>query len=462
MSSPLHAFGDDSLGRLDGLAVAALIRDRHVSRREVVDAALNRLASVPGLHAAGVLDADRAIAEIARPTAGPFSGVPTFVKDNVDVAGLPTGHGSEAVVAKPARRDSPLTRTLRQQGFVLLGKSRLPEFGFNASSEFMTEEPVRNPWHRDYSSGASSGGAAALVAAGVVPLAHANDGGGSIRIPAACCGLVGLKPSRGRLAPMPLERVMPVNIVNDGVVTRSVRDTAHFLASAERRHRSLPPIGLVEAPSARRVRVGLVLDSVTAGTDPETRAAVLAVAERLSQLGHHVEEVPAPLDAQFAEDFALYWGFLGFFTSTAGSRAFPGWDATRLDGLTTGLADHYRRHRRDSAGALRRLRGSAARYTQAFLRQDVLLSPVLAHTTPEIGYLSPAQPFDQLFAKLLQYVAFTPLNNATGSPAVSLPLGQTATGLPIGIQLAGAPGDERTLLELSYELEEALPFRQLT
>jgi amidase len=455
--SSLHAFGDDVLGELDGLAVAALVRDREVSRREVLEASLARLEKVDGLRAVQLLDPARALAE--PPVPGPFSGVPTFLKDNVDLAGYPTNQGSEAFTAKPAKKDSAITRTVRGTGLVVLGKSRMPEFGFNASTEFMTQEPVRNPWHTDHSSGASSGGAAALVAAGVVPLAHANDGGGSIRIPAACCGLVGLKPTRGRFAPMPLERVMPLNIVSDGVVTRTVRDTAHFLASAERRC-ALRPIGLVEGPGTRRLRVGLVLNSVTRRTDDETRAAVQGAAELLTGLGHHVEEVPPPLDQQFADDFALYWGFLGFATATGGPL-LPGFDRDRLDTLTVGLAEHYRRHRRESVAALRRLRASQDRYAQALTRCDVLLSPVLAHTTPEIGYLSPRQPFAQLFERLLGYVAFTPLNNASGSPAVSLPLGRTASGLPIGVQLAGAHGDERTLLELAYELEAAQPFRTL-
>jgi amidase len=465
MTSSVHAYGDDVLAAHDGLALAALVRSGEVSRREVVEAAVRRAEEVDGaLRAVELLDAERALASTARPRPGPFSGVPTFVKDNTDVAGLPTRHGSEAIPARPAKADAPFTRTLRDVGLVPLGKSRLPEFGFNATSEFMTEEPVRNPWHTDYSAGASSGGAAALVAAGVVPVAHANDGGGSIRIPAAACGLVGLKPTRGRFRPAPLERLMPVNIVGEGVVTRTVRDTAHFFAHAERAggRRALPPVGLVEGPGARRLRIGLVLDSVTGTrTDDETREAVLATASLLGELGHDVVEMQPPMGPQFADDFALYWGMLGYLMSRLGPRLFPGLDVRRFDGLTVGLAAHYRARARATAGAVARLRRSKAEYARALVGVDAVLTPVLAHTTPRIGHLSPRQPFDELFPRLVDYVAFTPLNNATGSPAVSVPAGSTADGLPIGVQLMARHGDERTLLELAYELEAASPFRRL-
>ena len=465
MPGQAHAYGDDALGSHDALALAGLIRTGDLRRRDVIEAALRRAEQVDGaLHAVQLLDAERALAAADHPRPGVFSGVPMFVKDNTDVAGLPTGHGSEAFTPRPAKGDAPFSRTLLGLGLVPLGKSRLPEFGFNATTEFMTQEPVRNPWNTDFSAGASSGGSAALVAAGVVPLAHANDGGGSIRIPAAACGLVGLKPTRGRFRSSPLERVLPVNIVGEGVVTRSVRDTAHFFASAEQPagHRSLPPVGLVEGPGSRRLRIGLLLDSVTGvRTDDETRTAVEDTAALLTKLGHEVVPMPAPMGQQFADDFALYWGLLGFLMARLGPRLFAGLDVARLDALTVGLADHYRRQARDTVGAVRRLRRSKEVYARALRGFDAVLCPVLAHTTPRIGHLSPRQPFEELFPRLVDYVAFTPINNAAGSPALSLPMGATADGLPIGVQLMAAHGAERVLLELAYELEGAAPFRRL-
>ena len=455
---PQHAFSDDALGDLDGLAVAARIRDREVSRREVIDAALARLAKVDGLHAVQLVDADRARREEPRP--GPFSGVPTFIKDNVDVTGWPTNMGSEAFVAKPAKRTSVSARTVLATGVVPLGKSRLPEIGLNASTEFRTGEPVRNPWNPAHSAGASSGGAGALVAAGVVPLAHANDGGGSIRIPAAVNGLVGLKPTRGRWAPDPLDRVMPVQLVNQGCLSRTVRDTAHFLAHTER-HGKLRPVGLVEGPSPRRLRIGLVRNSVRGESDAETQAALDRTADLLAGLGHVVEEMPIPFDEQFAQDFRLYWGFNGWFVMKAGPRVFPGWDPDKADGLLHGLESYFAARRREFPAAVRRLRASRHVYAEVFRRRDLVLSPTLSHTTPEIGYLSPSVPFDVLFERLRDYTGFTPLNNATGGPAISLPLAETAAGLPLGMHFSAAHGDERTLLEIAYELEEAPPFRRL-
>ena len=459
MSSAVHAFADDALGDDDGLGVAARLVSGEVSRTEVLEAALGRAEQVRQLHAIEVLDAYRAHAFSDELRDGPFAGVPTFIKDNTDLAGFPTGHGSEGILGKPVGKDAGFARLIRDSGLVPLGKSRLPEFGFNASTEFMTAEPARNPWNPEHSTGASSGGAAALVAAGVVPVAHANDGGGSIRIPAAACGLVGLKVTRGRYRPAPLDRLLPVRLAVEGVLTRSVRDTAHFLAATEQaRHR----VGLVTGPSAKRLRIGMVLDSIIGeGTDEPTCATVLATAELLSGLGHQVFPVAAPMDEQFAEDFKTYWGMLGLLAVKAGPRAFSGWDPARLDTLTVGLAAYAGARRRTTVGVVRRLRASAQVYADALAGYDAVLTPVVAHTTPLIGYLSPTQDFEVLFDRLVRYACFSPLNNATGSPAISLPMGATRGGLPIGVQLMGRHDGERTLLELAYELEAAKPFRTI-
>jgi amidase len=456
----VHAFGDDALGDADATELAAGIRSKEITGAEACEAAIRRSEAMqPLLNAVECADHARALAAADAPSPGPFAGVPTYVKDNVDVAGLPTGHGTDAFVPKPAAEDGPFVEQLKAVGLTVLGKSRLPEFGFSASTEYAHREPVRNPWHRGYSAGASSGGAAALVAAGVVPIAHANDGGGSIRIPAAACGLVGLKPSRGRLVPDAADTRLPVRIVTQGVLTRSVRDTARFYAGAEAHWRSprLPPIRSVEGPSRTRLRVGVVVDSVTGtATDDETRACVLSAADLLSDLGHSVEEAPMPVSRRFAEDFSLYWGLLGLLVATAGTRVLDrDFDVSRTDNLTRGLARMCRRELARTPGMIYRLRRSTQEYRKVFTRLDVLLSPVLGHTTPPIGHLSPTLPFEELFPRLQAYVGFTPLNNASGGPAISLPLGRSAGGLPIGCQLSADLGDERTLLELAFELEQA-------
>lgn len=462
----VHAFTEDALGDADATEVARRIRDREVTAREVTEAAVRRAERLqPLLNAVAHRDYERALAEAVDPPPGRFAGVPTFVKDNLDVAGMPTGHGTEAFVPRPAAADSPAVGQLRALGLLFLGKSRLPEFGFSATTEYMHADPVRNPWHTDYSTGASSGGCAALVAAGAVPIGHANDGAGSIRIPAAACGLVGLKPTRGRLVPDPANTKMPVQIATQGVLTRSVRDTARFYAAAEEhwRNPALPPVRLVEGPGRTRLRVGTVLDPIVGpGTDEDTRAAVLATAELLQDLGHRVEETTLPVPPRFADDFSLYWGLLGLLVTATGRRLFaPDFDRSRTDNLTQGLAVMCRREIARTPGMLVRLRRSSRAYRAAFERYDVLLSPVLAHTTPLLGHLSPTLPFEELFTRLREYVAFTPLNNAAGAPGISLPLGRTASGLPLGVQLSADHGDERTLLELAFELEEARPWPRI-
>ncbi|MFE0315278.1 amidase, partial [Streptomyces albogriseolus] len=396
---------------------------------------------------------------------GSFAGVPTLVKDNTDVAGLPTGHGSAAFVPRPARRHAAFTRQLLSTGVTVLGKTRLPEFGFSPTTEFEEGPPVRNPWNTGHSAGGSSGGSAALVAAGAVPVAHANDGGGSIRIPAACCGLVGLKPTRGRTVPNAQGRQLPIDIVVDGLVSRTVRDSAAFLAAAELHHRNpkLPALGLVEGPADRRLRIGLLVDSPNgARTDDATRAAVTETARRLERLGHTVTSVELAVDPRFTEDFLTYWGLLSFLIGATGRTMGAEFDRHRMDGLSRGLRATYVANWRRTPGVLRRLRRTREAYAEAFRGLDVILSPVLAHTTPPLGHLSPSVPYATLIERILAYVAFTPVNNVVGTPSISLPAASTtADGLPVGVMFSGRPGAERTLLELAFELEADQPFPSL-
>jgi len=462
----VHAFADDALGRDDAVGLVARMRDGEVSAAEIVDAAVARAELVqPALHGLCYQAFDRARAEARDPRPGYFSGVPTVVKDNVDVAGMPTQHGSRAWVARTAKRDGDVARVLLGTGLVPLGKTQLSEFGFNASAEFPDDDPVHNPWHTDHSSGASSAGSAAFVAAGVVPLAHANDGGGSIRIPASCCGLVGLKPTRGRMPSDKMMREMPVKIVADGVVTRSVRDAAVFHREAEKIYRNLelPPIGDIRGPARRRLRVALVTQSVASrATDPECIDAVENVAKLLERDGHHVELAQAPIPDSFVADFSLYWAMLaGYMNGTGRFTVDRAYDMSKTDNLTRGLAREFRRKAYRLPGAISRLRASQRTSRSFFEQYDVVLSPTLGHPTPLLGHLSPGQPFEDHFERLLEWVTFTPLQNATGDPAISLPTGMSVAGTPIGVQVAAPLGREATLIELAYEVEAARPFARI-
>lgn len=462
----IHAFGDDVLGSHDAVALAHMVRTGQVSATELTEAALLRLERVnPVINGVQWPRAEQALKDSRQPLLGVFAGVPSLIKDNTDVAGLPTQHGSLAVDAQIAQKDGAFAQQYRAQGLVIIGKSTLPEFGFNCSTEFATRVPTRNPWHTDYSAGGSSGGSAALVAAGVVPIAHANDGGGSIRIPAACCGLVGLKPTRGRLVDGELARQLPIKIVAEGVVTRSVRDTAHFYAGAEQywRNPKLPPMGLVEGASKRRLKIGMAIDSITGyATCAQTRATIQHTAQLLQQLGHHVEEVTIPVEPSFIDDFSDYWGFMAFMVGKTGKLTFnQNFDANQLDGLSVGLAQRFYRNKWRLPQVLYRLHRTQQQHAQFMQQYDAILSPVLAHTTTKLGQLNPNMPFDHLFDELMKYVSFTPINNANGSPALSLPMGQSREGLPIAAQFSGKHGDERTLLELAFALEDAQPWRRM-
>jgi amidase len=467
MSRTVHAFCDDALADHDAVHLARMVREREVSAAELTRAAIARAERVqPSLAAIAHALFDQAGAAAERPLEGAFAGVPTFVKDTTNVLGAPTRLGSQAVGSRAAKADAAFTKLLAAQGMVVLGKSCLPELGFNATTEPQGGTPTRNPWNTEHSSGGSSGGSAALVAAGVVPLAHGNDGGGSLRIPAACCGLFGLKPTRGRLPMNEAARRLPLDIVCEGVITRSVRDTAHFYAESERHfvNRKLPPIGLVEGPSKDRLRIGMVLDSVEADpTDAATRTAVLDVAKHLESLGHTVSEVQLPPEAQsLPSDFSLYWAMIAYLSVTFGKISVsPDFDASRVEGLTRGLASFYRSRVLQTPGAMFRLARSARIYARTLVDYDVMLSPVVAHTTPKLGHLSPDQDFETVFTRLRNFACFTPLNNATGSPAMSLPLASTSDGLPIGVHFSGRHGEERTLLEVAYELEQSRPFRRI-
>ncbi|HZC10740.1 MAG TPA: amidase [Mycobacterium sp.] len=464
----VHAFGDDALGDLDTVGLVDAIQSGRVGRAEVVEAAITRTeavnAAVNGLACRAF---DRARAEAAGasgpPKSGFLGGVPTFVKDNVDVAGLPTMRGTDAWTPRPADADSDFVRLYLATGMTPLAKTQMSEYGFSASAEHPRLGPVRNPWNTDHTAGASSSGSGAFVAAGAVPIAHANDGGGSIRIPASCNGLVGLKPSRGRL---PIDKEvsrMPIRLVANGVVTRSVRDTAAFYREAERiwRPAKLPPIGDVTRPGKQRLRIAVITRSLLRECSAEVRELTLKTAGLLEGLGHrvdHVEKPPVP--TSFASDFLLYWGLLALGQVQMSGRAAD-FDRTRLDNLTLGLDRFARRNVHRLPLALIRLRG-ARRHTARFAQTyDAVLTPTLAHETPPIGYLDPTADYQQIINRLQDWVAYTPLQNVTGEPSISLPLAESANGLPVGMMLSADVGAEVRLLELAYELEEARPWARI-
>jgi amidase len=245
------------------------------------------------------------------------------------------------------------------------------------------------------------------------------------------------------------------------VLTRSVRDTAVFLREAERVYRDLrlAPVGDVTRPVRASRTVAVLTEGIGVSATPEVEKLTLETADLMESLGHRVERIEQPVPASFKDDFLLYWSSLAMLAVTTGRAAHrSSWDRSRLDNLTLGLDRHCRRHLHRLPGATQRLRRSAGLARDLHGRYDVVLTPTLARETPEIGWLDPTQDYETIMGRLLEWVAWTPMHNATGAPAVSLPLATTAAGLPQGMMLAAGHGREALLLELAYELEEARPW----
>jgi amidase len=464
----VHAFKDDALGELDAVALADAIKAGRVARAEVVEAAIARTEAVnPALNGLAYQAFDQARAKaLERGSDGEFfAGVPTFVKDSVDVAGLPTMSGTDAWVPLRAATDSDVTRLHLATGLISLGKAQLAELGLGVSAEHPRLGSVRNPWNTDYTAGGSSSGSATLVAAGAVPIAHANDGGGSIRIPASCNGLVGLKPSRGRLLVDKTPRRVPLHLLTNGVLTRSVRDTAAFYREAERIwcHPKLPPIGDVRHPGKQRLQIAVVTRSEKRECSPELRELTLKSAGLLEELGHRVDYVEnPPVPSGVTVDVRLYWALLATWQVKAIRRAFGDtFDRSRLNNLTLGLDRYARRNRHRLPVAIMRLRAVRRRTAQFFGTYDAVLTPTVADETPRLGHFDPTADSQQIIDRQGNWGAFTPLQNITGEPAISLPLAESANGMPVGMMLSADVGREARLLELAFELEEARPWTRI-
>jgi amidase len=456
------------LAWMDATETAARVRRREVSAAETVDAAIGRAEALnPQLGFLVTPDFDRARARAATDPAGLFGGVPFLVKDLDDYVGLPTRHGSRVFRnAAPSTEQPALIDAYDLAGLVTLGKSATPEHGYLPTTEPIGASPTRNPWDTSRSSGGSSGGAAAAVAAGVVPVAHASDGGGSIRIPASCCGLFGLKPSTYRLRPWfrGARDAAPVPLSVQHAVTRTVRDSAGLFAATEdtspgARHK---PVGLVTGPARRRLRVGLMVKTGTGlEPDPEVKAALDSTVVLLDDLGHRVTPTLLPVDGeQFSRDFLLYWA-TGADLDVKAARRLLGREPTEADmePFSLGMARLVQTVPDAEIGAaVRRLAGVAARYEAWFADYDVILSPVLRSPPVPLGHVRGDVAFQELSDRLTAYVGYTPLHNVAGAPAMSVPLHWTADGLPVGSHFAAKAGDERTLFELAYELEAARPW----
>jgi amidase len=454
--------------------LASLIRRGELTATELVQASLERIDELdPQINAFTHVAYEPALAAAQAVGPGdrrPFAGVPIAIKDNRAVAGMPLTMGSDLFGDHIADHDAFLVRRLRDAGFVVVGKTSLPENGILPTTEPRRFGPTHNPWALDRTPGGSSGGAAAAVVAGMVPIAHGNDGGGSIRIPAACCGLVGLKPARGRISVGP--DAGHGFLVTDGVLTRTVRDTTALLdvlAGYEPGDATWapPPTGryaelATDDPGA--LRVALVLNPPLDGAtlDPVNEAAARDAAELLDSLGHQVEHVTAPWSGRgLLSDFTRAFGPATAMATLLGSR-LAGRDPTEADvePLTWKIWEHARGlDTLTQLAAQAKLERTARDLVAHFSRFDVVLTPALGKRPVAIGEINGLGPDPWgHYQRSGYFTPFTAIVNVMGVPAITLPLYHGDDGLPTAVQLIGPPAREELLLALARQLEEALPW----
>jgi amidase len=461
-------------GRLDGLGMAECVAKKQVSPAELLEEAIARAERLnPALNAVILKDYERARTTVKGTLPqGAFTGVPFLLKDiSLQFRGTPTRQGSKFFPPFPSDHDSFLMARFRKAGLVAFGKTNVPEFGLLPTTEGRLYGPAHNPWNLAHSTGGSSGGSAAAVAAGIVPLAHANDGGGSIRIPASCCGLVGLKPSRGRVSVGPDLGEAVDGLAIDLVVSRSVRDTAAALdaaGGAEPGDPYAPPPApasylLASQEEPKRLRIGFAtkrLDGVP--VHPDCIAAVEHAARLCEGLGHEVTEASPGIDLEMLmPSFSAVWcsnlaAVIDFIARLTGQT--PGLD--NLEGLTLG---YYEAGKAVTASRyvqakmmLNQVTRMAAKFHQSC---DLWLTATLGSPPWKLGTIDIDEPdAEKAMAMLSEYVPYTPIQNVTGQPAINLPLSWNASGLPIGVQFVAPFGDELTLLRLATQIERAQPW----
>jgi amidase len=456
--------------------LAGSVRSGELSARELVDSAYEAIERLNGeLNAFVTLAEERAIAEaeaISKGDESPLAGVPIAIKDLGPLTeGIRTTFGTQLLGEWVPDHDSALVRRLREAGAIIVGKTNTPEFGLLPTTEPERFGPSRNPWDRSRTTGGSSGGSACAVSAGMVPLAHANDGGGSIRIPAACCGLVGLKPSRGRVSMAPDFAELVGGIGIDGVVSRTVADTALALdimsgyETGDPYWAPDPSAPFIEAVdrSPGKLRIAWTAEAPNrAPVDPQCEAAARAAAEALESLGHEVTEAaPDWYDENYVPYFLAIWSAGCAAQLTEIGHMIGGFDSSKVEPLSRELYEEGRRlSAADLIVMLDYLRGLARRIVAFWDDYDVLVTPTLAQLPQELGWLQPepGEPAMRMLEKSADFTPFTPALNLTGQPAISLPLNQSAEGLPIGVQFTGGPVSEELLISLSAQIEAAIPW----
>ncbi len=467
---------DSDLMLRSAIELAGMVRSGEISARELVEASLERIEELnPALNAFVDIDAERALATADAVKPGderPFAGVPTAIKNNRPVQGLRLTYGCPLMAQNMCDYDHNVTRRLKEAGFVIVGTTTLPEYGILPVSEAQIFGPTRNPWDLERTPGGSSGGAAAAVASGMLPVAHGNDGGGSVRIPAACCGLVGLKPSRGRISAAPELGDSSLGI--DGMLTRTVADTAAILdvlagyepGDATWAPEPAEPFARSAAGDAGRLRIAATTLPPVPGTpvDPMCARAVGEAAELLRSLGHEVEEVDPPWQVDGLQELfgAVFSNHIALSIAYSGMVAGRTPSADDMEPMSWAIYSMIQRlNAVDGMGAAVRLQAVARRLVSFLLPYDALLTPALAERPLPLGTLDTSAPEPMAtFTRSGLFTPFTPVFNATGQPGISVPLFEGEDGLPLGVQLVGRPAGEGPLLALAAQLEAARPWAE--
>ena len=472
--------GENDYLAMDALDCAAGLQRGDFSRAELNEAAIARAEQRnPDCNAINLPLYEQALAQAkaldeAAESPGELAGIPFLIKDLDNLQGAGTSFGSELFKNYRARASLPIVKRYEAVGLTMLGKTNTPEFGLTLTTEPVALGPARNPWNREYSTGGSSGGAAAAVAAGIVPVAQASDGGGSIRIPASCCGLFGLKPSRGLTEVGTVQSENWSGMAVEHVVSRSVRDSAAFLDLI-----TLPPgqhlFPRPDAPASflsshrepcPRLRIG-IQDSHPMGEalDEDCVAAVHGAAELCQNLGHEVKPFAHPLDY---ESLGVAMGRIVcvhvWQAISRGMRHF----GMELDEVPVERSTRFMAGRGREVGAADYLAARdqlrLAELVMARVHQevDVIVSPVLARTTAKLGWLDMnSEDQREYISRFRQYSGFTAVCNGTGQPSMSVPLHQSARGLPTGVMFTAAWGEDLRLLQLASQLEQAAPWPQI-
>ncbi len=459
--------GNDVLGRLDGLGVAGAIRSREFTSLEATEAAIARVGKMNGqVNAVVTKTFDQALERAAQELSGPLGGVPYALKDLMDYEGVRHTNGSKLFLNNISDWTSPFVQALEASGLNIVGKTNTPEFGLLATTEPIALGACHNPWSLDHSTGGSSGGAAAMVASGMLPFAQASDGGGSIRIPASCCGVFGMKPSRGRMM-QSTQVPMPADIGVRHCVSRSVRDSAfvHSITEDRGTNAVFTPTGYVQEPSTKRLKIAFgTKNYLSDEPDADVMTAIEETAQLCIDLGHEVIYVATPVDGQlFIDHFLTVWasGPAQLKALVEQQTGQPAEATDLLESWTLGLADFFNAKPAEAlSDAIQHFQAVTQEMTTFMSGFDVWLTPVLKSAPPKLGEQGPNVAFDTLYDRVINYVSYTPLHNATGMPAMSVPLSWNADSLPIGSQFVANLGQEGLLYALAYELETARPWAE--